>query len=124
MRTICTIALAFTATVLAVSKVIAGDSIFIRANQVGYSEDDPKSAVAFSSQPLPDAFEVVPVDSDQAVFKGEARPATNSVWGRFSQHAELDFSAFNQPGNYQLLIGGVRSFPFHIGNDNYSGLPS
>ena len=124
MRTICTVIMAVVAAGLAAHDAIGDDSIFIRANQIGYSEDDSKSAVAFSSQPLPNTFEIVPANSDQVVFKGETRPVTNSVWGRFSQHAELNFTAFDQPGNYQLVTGGARSLPFRISNGHYAELPS
>lgn len=124
MKSICTIILAAIALGFAAGDIVAADDIFIRANQIGYGEDDSKSAMAFSDQPLPVTFEIVTMDGDQVVFQGDATQVTNSVWGRFTQHAELDFSAFDRPGHYRLVVGGAHSLPFRIGNDNYGELPS
>jgi hypothetical protein len=105
------------------ASVSVGDDIFIRANQLGYAPREPKSAVAFSLQPLPVTFELVAAADDRVVFKGETKPITSAAWGQFSQHAELDFSPVRKPGDYRLKIGNVES-PVHVGEGNYEALPA
>jgi len=124
MKLIFTTILAAASIVFAAGNSIAGDEIFIRANQIGYGEDSFKLAMAFSTHLLPPAFELVTVESGETVFHGEAKPVTNSVWGRFAHHVELDFSKFDQPGKYRIVMGNACSLSFRIGNDNYGELPS
>src|SRR5262249_12330579 len=100
--------------------------IFIRANQLGYLPDEPKVALAFSKAKLPDSFTVVPVEEGKpafGVYEGKLHRLTNSSWGQFENHAELDFSKLNIPGNYFLKIGDSKSLPFSIGEDIFVALP-
>src|SRR6266496_237716 len=92
---------------LALSAPATADSnplIFVRVNQLGYRSLDPKSAVAFSREALPQRFFVIDAVTQQAVFEGEARRIAGQ-WGQFDHHAELDFSAWQKPGKYFVRIG-------------------
>ena len=101
-----------------------GEEIFVRASQLGYDRKEPKTAVAFSTAPLPRTFELVAAEDEHAVFfQGSTRPVTNAAWGKFDQHAELDFSQVRRPGDYVLKIGGARSLPVRIGTGTYRELP-
>src|SRR5690349_920442 len=48
--------------------------IFIRVNQLGYSPGDPKSAMAFSRESLPQKFRVIDANTHAVAFDGTSRP--------------------------------------------------
>ena len=102
------------------------DTVYIRANQVGYGIMEPKTAIAFSKGPLPqmwlipkapgpEGFAVLDAESEKIVFTGEAKPIRGSFWGQFTNHVELDFSSLTNPGNYFIQYGDSVSLPFQIG---------
>src|SRR5512137_3031108 len=97
--------------------------VFIRINQVGYPIQAPKLALAFSEQSMPTRFELID-RSTNVVFQGETAPVTNASWGRFSHHAELDFTAFRQPGQYRVRMGDTISHYFEVSPSPLSVLPS
>jgi len=98
--------------------------VFIRASQVGYSTKEPKLAIAFSKEPLPAEFQLVATNNEsRVIFKSEAKPVTNAVWGQFAQHAELDFSSVRAPGTYVLKVGDAKSLPFQVEAGIHSGVP-
>ena len=99
------------------------EEIFIRANQVGYSAHDVKTAVAFSHSTLPATFSVVEATTDKLVFNHPTRALPNSTWGQFTNHAELDFSALTNAGSYVLRLGEAKSFAFTIGSEATAQLP-
>jgi len=99
------------------------NTIFIRANQVGYRPQDAKVGIAFGRAALPDPFAVVRADSGIAAFQGKTKPVTGVRWGRFENHAELDFSALRAPGRYVLRVGDSKSLPFEISAGAYRELP-
>ena len=68
--------------------------IFIRASQVGYAPQGAKIAIAFSKSSLPEKFTVEDGAAGKVCFTGKALPITGTSWGQFTNHAELDFSAF------------------------------
>ena len=108
-----------TLLIIALSMTAPAAEIFIRANQVGYASSEPKVALAFSTESLPERFEVVAADNETLIkFRGRGKAVTNAAWGAFVHHTELDFSSFHQPGNYRLRVGDAKSFPFSIGNQN------
>src|SRR3989442_11397713 len=96
--------------------------IFIRVNQLGYRPLDPKSALAFSREALPQRFTVIDAVTQRVVFEGTAERIAGQ-WGRFDHHAELDFSAWQKPGKYFVRIGEATSLPFAISNSAYRDLP-
>jgi endoglucanase len=98
------------------------EEIHLRANQLGYAAHDPKIAIAFSRGPLPAAFTLVAATGEPC-FTNLIRPLTNAVWGQFTNHAELDFSAFTNAGRFQLRLGNATLLPFELGSDVYAPLP-
>lgn len=108
-----------------VRSAAADDAIFIRANQAGYAPHGLKSAVAFSTQPLPQTFDLVSVSNPEKIrFSARTQSITNAVWGQFTEHAVLDFSSFHRSGDYRLKVGGAASLPIRIGDGAYDGLPA
>jgi hypothetical protein len=116
---ICPILLAFIGAILDSRSA----EVFIRVNQLGYNCADPKFAIAFSKENLPDSFSVVSLDTQQLVYQGKAVTSSGVKWGEFKNHVELDFSNFKIPGHFQLLVGQVRSLPFVISPTIYTELP-
>lgn len=97
--------------------------VFLRANQVGYREQDPKVAVTLSGVPQPESFSVIDVHTGTSVFDGETHPLTGQRWGRFDHLAEVDFTAVTRPGRYVLRLGQAWSLPFDIGRQSLDELP-
>ena len=116
---ICPILLAFIGCILDCRSA----EVFIRVNQLGYNPADPKFAIAFSKENLPDSFSIVSLVTQQPVYQGKAVTSLGLKWGQFENHVELDFSNFRIPGHYQLLVGRVRSLPFVISPTVYTELP-
>ncbi len=98
------------------------DAIYIRANQVGYGTAEPKTAIAFSSAPLPESFAVVDARSEQTIFTSRTK-SVPGAWGQFTNYAELDYSALQESGNYFIQCGGAISLPFTIGPHALASLP-
>jgi hypothetical protein len=96
---------------------------FIRANQIGYSANARKNAIAFSGSPLNGSFKLIEATSGKSVFEGNLKPIEGVKWGTNEHHAELDFSRFNKEGRYELQIGDERSLPFEIRKHAYCELP-
>jgi peptidoglycan/xylan/chitin deacetylase (PgdA/CDA1 family) len=112
--------------------------VYIRVNQVGYLTDDAKVAIAFSTEPIADGFQLVESrqlanspggavgelasadPNEKAIFAGRTRPIKAPHWGKFQFYAELNFSNFKTPDRYYLrLADGAKSLDFSIGNDCY-----
>ena len=102
---------------------VFAETIYLRANQAGYRPVDVKSAVAFSSAVLPEAFAVLEETRQQTVYQGRPKLLNGVHWGQFQNHAELDFSAVTRPGRYHLVMGGEKSLPFAVGAGVYRELP-
>lgn len=103
--------------------ITRGQDIFIRANQVSYPTQETKVGMAFATTPLPAKFTVVTEgNAGKVVFTGRTRPVTDVVWGKFTHHAELDFSRLRTPGRYVLKIGSAASLPLRIGDGDYGSL--
>lgn len=98
--------------------------VFIRANQVGYSPDAMKIAIAFSQKELPGRFSVTAADSGKVWLTQPVRLITNATWGQFSNHAELDFSLLTNAGRYRVTLGEAKSFLFTIGTGATTALPA
>jgi peptidoglycan/xylan/chitin deacetylase (PgdA/CDA1 family) len=97
--------------------------VFVRANQVGYGERDPKVALAFSHVPLPETFMLVDSGTLKPAFHGRVKLIRDVAWGGFTNHAELDFTKFHRTGSYFLRCGNSVSWPFNIGAEVYAPLP-
>jgi hypothetical protein len=89
---------------------------YIRFSQVGYPPSGVKSAIAFSTEPLQGSFHLIEAATGQDVFEGKLVDSKAQVWGKFSHHAELDFSAYRKPGRYFLKLAqsGMESAQFSI----------
>jgi hypothetical protein len=98
------------------------DEIYVRINQLGYSPNDTKIAIAFSATDLPAEFTLN--DGENVVYQGNTTPVTDTQWGRFKHHAELNFSTVHVAGIYALRIGGAESIPVRIKRSPYDTLPS
>ncbi|MDB6109818.1 MAG: glycoside hydrolase family 9, partial [Pedosphaera sp.] len=103
--------------------VAAQAEVFLRANQAGYRPADVKSAMAFSTNAIPETFAIVEEDTKKVVFEGRPMVLAEAQWGSFTNHAELDFTAFNRPGRYVLTMAKDRSLPFTIAVDIYRAMP-
>ncbi len=101
---------------------LRADEIFIRVSQVGYRPQDTKIAIAFARSAPPEDFAVFVADSKIAAFTGKAVPVIGVKWGKFENHAELDFSGLNVPGRYVLQLGESQSAPFTVGPEVYGEL--
>ena len=96
--------------------------IFIRTNQLGYRVADPKIAIGFAREKLPQRFALVDAATRQTVFEGAPKPIAGS-WGEFDHFAQLDFSSVRKSGKYFVQIGDAQSTEFQINASAYSELP-
>jgi len=99
-------------------------NLYIRVNQVGYRPGDTKIAMAFSTSPVGLSFSIHPAGPDaRAAYEGKATVIEGATWGKWTQHAELDFSTFKKPGQYVLRVGDASSPVFAIDDKAYEPLP-
>jgi endoglucanase len=75
----------------------------------------------FSTGALPDRFEVVDEHGGVVARGMPHRPAAQR-WGRFTAHAEIDFSSVQTPGRYVIRVPGtsVETHPFRIAPDVFA----
>jgi hypothetical protein len=64
-----------------------------------------------------------PPREGRVVFEGRTRLITNTIWGRFEHHAELDFSGFRRSGFYVIRLGKAASLPIEISSRPLARLP-
>ncbi|MDQ6632749.1 MAG: glycoside hydrolase family 9 protein, partial [Verrucomicrobiota bacterium] len=100
----------------------AKPEIFIRANQIGYRPSDPKIALAFAQESLPEKFMVVEAETQKVFVENDIKTIAGS-WGKFTQHAELDFSEVKKPGKYFIRLGQTQSPVFAMGDGVLAELP-
>jgi endoglucanase len=94
---------------------------WIRINQLGYLPESVKVAVFISVQPEKvSSFSLCDAVTDRVLFKGSAQAYSGAEWGMQSA-ARLNFSEFETPGGYYLLMNGYRSPVFRISADVYRG---
>jgi endoglucanase len=120
--------MAAAALVIALQDAAASSTnLYIRVNQVGYRPGDTKIALAFSTSPIESAFAIYPVGpagmAAKAAFGGKVTGIEGVTWGKWTQHAELDFSKFKQPGRYVLRVENASSPVFTIADTVYEPLP-
>ncbi len=95
---------------------------FIRVNQLGFSPNAVKTAVAFSRANVPQKFQLLEENTQRVAFESDSQKLDDG-WGEFKQHAVLDFSAFDKPGRYYLQCAGIKSPAFAIDSAVYKELP-
>jgi len=99
---------------------VSGQS-WIRINQLGYLPQSVKAAVFISlTEEKTGDFRLCDAITDEVVFKAKAEVFSGEEWGMKSA-ARLDFSRFEIPGGYYLVVNGTRSDPFRISADVYEG---
>jgi len=102
-------------------------NLYIRVNQVGYRPADTKIAMAFSTSAIGSSFAIYqagPASSEsKAAYEGKVAVIEGGTWGKWTQHADLDFSTFRKPGRYVLCIGDASSPVFAIDDKVYEPLP-
>jgi len=99
------------------------NTIYLRANQIGYLPNEAKIAIAFSHrQASLQQFEVIEIVSGKRQWGPMKLGANAGAWGNFAHHYRLDFSAFNQTGRFKLRIAGTtfESLPFIIEAEAYN----
>ncbi|TBW25851.1 glycoside hydrolase family 9 [Gramella sp. KN1008] len=94
------------------------DELFIRINQVGYLEDDPKVALIFSNTSLNTEVTLVETENEQIVFQGKPKKIKNKGWGNFRYYYEIDFSEVTQRGRFYFSVENTRSAQFGIGREH------
>src|SRR5574341_1528712 len=98
------------------------ETIYLRANQIGYLPEEEKITIAFSHQPAEKRrFEIIDAASGKAVW-GPVKFGHNAgAWGKFAYHYRLDFSPFNLLGRFKLRIveTTLDSLPVNIGVNAY-----
>ena len=115
-RLFITIILSFFSNISIISK---DKPIYIRTNQVGFRINGIKTAVVLSTKPLGEEdFIVRDVNSKRIVYKNKFNDGVAS-YAKFKYCYTLDFSKVNIAGTYKIIVDGVNSYPFRIGNDVY-----
>ncbi|MBZ0200328.1 MAG: glycoside hydrolase family 9 protein, partial [Ignavibacteriaceae bacterium] len=98
------------------------NSVYIRANQVGYLPGELKSAIIFSESPLQiNEFKVLSFPDNKIVFSGFLTDSVSS-FDKFKFCRSADFTKLNKSGKYFLRYNGFDSYPFTIGSDVYKGV--
>jgi hypothetical protein len=93
----------------------AGDPAYIVVNQVGYTPDDPKTAVLISeSAPSDMTFSVVDTASGKSVFSGTLADDSGASNEQYQHTYALDFSSVTAPGEYRIDAAGASSPAFQI----------
>jgi hypothetical protein len=99
---------------------VADTTTFIRVNQVGYTPDAPKVAVACSL----DSARVGPFvvqDARGRTVLGPRRAERAPGFGPCVVTHRLDFSSLRKPGRYRIVAGGLRSSEIRIDARAYDG---
>lgn len=98
------------------TEVATRDTVYLRANQVGYLENDQKVAIAFSESALRGNFAVHNTETGKSVLRSKPVASKARGFSNFSHYYELDFSAIKTPGRYYIKVStGDRSTEFGIG---------
>lgn len=102
-------------------RFVSEPGAWIRINLLGYKPAGIKVAVWCSKQgAAATEFALVDVLSGKTVYQSKKVKVYGS-YGPFTTTGRLDFTAFQQPGRYIIVAGGVSSPEFTISNDVYKG---
>jgi peptidoglycan/xylan/chitin deacetylase (PgdA/CDA1 family) len=94
---------------------------WVRINQLGYLPHSVKVAVFISTMPqVVNNFTLCDAVTGKAVFTGQARSYPGDEWGMKSA-ARLDFTSFEKPGGYYIIVNGTKSPFFRLAADVYTG---
>lgn len=104
------------------SKLNSGSALFIRLNQVGFLEEDTKTAVVLTDDDLENYdFTIYNLNTNKKVFEGKVKGNTG-IYGNFKNSHKIDFSKVVETGIYFIEINGVKSYEFKIGDDIYNSI--
>ena len=99
------------------------DEIHIRVNQVGYSNEKPKSAFILSNDDLKgERFEIID-DYNQKTVRSDFVGSSSGEYAKFEYLFKINFSDFKSSGTYRIKIKGVYSHKFKIGKDLFTSIP-
>ena len=99
---------------------VVDTTTFIRVNQVGYTPDAPKVAVACSLDSAR-VGQFVVQDARGRVVLGPRRAERAPGFGPCVVTHRLDFSALRKPGRYRIVAGDLRSAEIRIDAAAYDG---
>jgi endoglucanase len=115
------IGLVILAGLMPISLSAQDDTAWIRINQMGYAAHGVKVAVLGAKVKVAiTSFEIVDITTTKVVFKGKVSDDFGS-YGPFIHTYRLDFSAFQQTGDFRIRAGNVVSPDFSISDQAYSG---
>ncbi len=99
---------------LSTVNLFARQTVFIRANQVGYLPNDVKTFVVVSVNKLKNPrFRVLNFYGDNIILKGKLK-YTHKTSGNFKFIYEGDFSSLIKEGTYYISVGKINSYSFKI----------
>ncbi len=94
---------------------------WIRINQLGYLPHSTKVAVLASKAAIPcTRFDLFDAQSNQPVWNS-TRAKSTGAYGPFMQTYRLDFSEFQNEGQFYLKVDQIKSPAFKINNHAYDG---
>ncbi len=98
------------------------NSVYIRANQLGYLPGELKSALIFSESPLNiNEFKILSYPGNNVVFTGVLNDSVKA-FDKFKFCRSADYTKFNTNGKYILRYNGFDSYPFTIGVNVYKSV--
>ena len=114
---------ALTAVSIAVSIFASNAQPVIRVNQMGYLEDDLKTAVVMMPETIDDLsadkFQVTSLDGKHTYNVDSIK--ITEAWEPMAMSARVYFSSVTTPGEYKLIGLGAESPRIKIGNNVYAG---
>jgi hypothetical protein len=110
---------------ISISPSFASDAkVYIRINQLGYLEEDPKIAIVGALINIEkNQFFIRNLKTQQIVFNGRVLSSVSGVRTDtpFPYNYLIDFSTIKEPGTYRIeLQNGIHSYSFKIGNEVYN----
>lgn len=91
----------------------------VKINQLGYENDDKKTAICADLEEDDTTFEVVNVDTDEVVYEGTFSERDLNVVAD-EWNVSGDFSEVTEDGTYKIVTGkGEESYEFTIGDGVY-----
>jgi len=100
------------------------DTVYIRINQVGYLEQEPKAALLFSHGPVREDYAVISAVSGRELYVSRPVRSAAGGWGTFAYYYTFDFSNVTDTGTFfiQGVRSGNRSTVFQISDHAYDHL--
>lgn len=89
----------------------------LHVDQVGYLTDHAK--VAMVSSKGEDSFRIVDAKTNETVYEGKLSQAKHDA-NSDEDVCSADFTGFNIPGEYRLVVGERESYAFAIGDNVYA----